>query len=625
MQEYSDIIHMIAREDPKIVDRSFLLKTKRTYAREHNLSDIPSNSDLLRVYHGMLKNKQIEPSLLVEWLLRKRSIRSQSGIVPVQVLTKPYWCPGKCIFCPNDFTMPKSYINTEPGAMRALLNGFDPIKQVYNRLLSLTLTGHKVDKIEMIVLWWTWDVYPDDYKEEFIKWLYDACNTFGEFHEKVSFDDTTWSKYSYTIDERKDIVYPKTIEESQKINETADCRMIGLTIETRPEYVTDANCKFRRKLGVTRMEMGVQNLYDDVLDANKRWHSVQQAREAVHKLRQYGFKMSLHMMPWLYGSTLEKDIDSFVQLYNDPFFKPDEIKFYPTSVIPNTELHELYEKGEYIPLKTEEIQQIIRKTFLDIIPPYTRIKRLIRDIPSTEIVAGSNVTNLSQLTHQQIKKEFKNTPTLQALYTRLYADYQVYTSLDDFLSKYKKSQVGADAIRVSVVWEEPDTIAYRNFVSIDTRSREVRNKRTTANGLPAAWSKNDEDVVNVVIREYCSSVGREFFVTIEDKLGYLYGLVRVLLPNTSEIVSFEWLWAWVAMVRELHVYGQVASIKQQAYADTQAQHKWFGSQLMSIAEKLTQLYGYEKLSVIAGVGVKWYYRGLGYQDMGTYVQKTFSS
>lgn len=164
---------------------------------------------------------------------------------------------------------------------------------------------------------------------------------------------------------------------------------------------------------MTRLEMGVQSLYDDVLDANKRGHSVQQAREAVHKLRQYGYKMSVHMMPGLYGSNYEKDVDSFRQLYDDPFFRPDEIKFYPTSVIPNTELYELYLKGEYKPLETTVIQQLIREVFLDIIPPYTRIKRLIRDIPSTEIVAGSSVTNLSQLTHNQMKKELKNTPAMQ--------------------------------------------------------------------------------------------------------------------------------------------------------------------------------------------------------------------
>ena len=133
--------------------------------------------------------------------------------------------------------------------------------------------------------------------------------------------------------------------------------------------------------------MGIQSLDEEVLKLNKRGHTIQQAREACHKMRQYGFKFSLHIMPGLYGSNYEKDLKTFKDLYTDTFFKPDEIKFYPTSVIPNTELCRLYEQGKYKPLETEDIKKLIRETFLTVIPPYTRIKRLIRDIPANEIVA----------------------------------------------------------------------------------------------------------------------------------------------------------------------------------------------------------------------------------------------
>lgn len=611
-----EIIRTILATDPAVLDKQYFLQLKRSFAKEHKLSEVPSNSELLRVYHDMLKHKEIQPSLIIEWLLKKRAIRSQSGIVSVQVLTKPYRCPGKCIFCPNDFTMPKSYINTEPGAMRALLNNFDPIKQVYNRLLSLKLTGHKTDKIEMIVLGGTWDVYPDDYKEEFIKWLYDACNTFPEFYAKVQFDAD--KKYSYTIDKIEDIVYPATIEESEKINESADCRMIGLTIETRPEYVNDANCQFWRRLGVTRLEMGVQSLYDDVLDANKRGHSVQQAREAVHKLRQYGYKMSVHMMPGLYGSDYEKDVDSFRQLYDDPFFRPDEIKFYPTSVIPNTELYELYLKGEYKPLETAVIQQLIREVFLDIIPPYTRIKRLIRDIPSTEIVAGSSVTNLSQLTHNQMKKELKNTPAMQSLYERLYAESKVFGSLDAFLTANWEQRT--EDIQTFVIGQAPDVEHYRNFVSLDTRSREIRNRSLDVQGMPKV--DDGDGIANLVIRRYRSSMGWEYFLSFEDGLGYLYGLLRLLLPDTDKTVDFAGLGKETAMVRELHIYGQMAGLKAEKIQWWSVeQHKWFGSQLVAAAEKIAGHGAYTKLSIIAGVGVKAYYRKLGYEDEGTYVVK----
>lgn len=471
----------------------------------------------------------------------------------------------------------------------------------------------------MIVLGGTWDVYPDDYKEEFIKWLYDACNTFPEFYAKVQFDAD--KKYSYTIDKIEDIVYPTTIEESEKINESADCRMIGLTIETRPEYVNDANCQFWRRLGVTRLEMGVQSLYDDVLDANKRGHSVQQAREAVHKLRQYGYKMSVHMMPGLYGSDYEKDVDSFRQLYDDPYFRPDEIKFYPTSVIPNTELYELYLKGEYKPLETAVIQQLIREVFLDIIPPYTRIKRLIRDIPSTEIVAGSSVTNLSQLTHNQMKKELKNTPAMQWLYERLYAGSEIFASLDAFLTANWEQRT--EDIQTFVIGQAPDVEHYRNFVSLDTRSREIRNRSLDVQGMPKV--DDGDDIANLVIRRYRSSMGWEYFLSFEDGLGYLYGLLRLLLPDTDKTIDFAGLGKETAMVRELHVYGQLASLIKDATvkgSDSRVeQHKWFGSQLVAAAEKIAGHNNYAKLSIIAGVGVKAYYRKLGYEDEGTYVVK----
>lgn len=236
--------------------------------------------------------------------------------------------------------------------------------------------------------------------------MFDACNSFPDFVKATQRDETKSRASSYTTAEFP-YSYPKTIEESLLINETAKHRIIGLTVETRPEYVNDENCQFRRTLGVTRIEMGIQSMFDDVLLANKRGHTVQQARDAMHKLRQYGFKISVHIMPGLYTSTVEKDIDTFRQIYDDPWIKPDEIKFYPTSVIPNTILYELYAKGEYKPLETKDIIHIIKEVRSKYIPPYTRIKRLIRDIPSTEIIAGSNITNLNQLTTDAVLKDYK--------------------------------------------------------------------------------------------------------------------------------------------------------------------------------------------------------------------------
>ncbi|MDR0283170.1 MAG: radical SAM protein [Candidatus Peribacteria bacterium] len=194
--------------------------------------------------------------------------------------------------------------------------------------------------------------------------------------------------------------------EAMEKNQTAKHRIIGLTIETRPDLVTHEHCQQRRYLGVTRIEMGVQSTDDEILRLNKRGHTIQDVREAIHLMRQYGFKISLHLMPGLYGSNIKKDLQTFREVFSDPYLKPDELKIYPTSVIPNTELHRLYQTGEYQPITTEEILQEIRILFQEIIPPYTRIKRLIRDIPAPEIAAGSSITNLSQLAHEMLLREY---------------------------------------------------------------------------------------------------------------------------------------------------------------------------------------------------------------------------
>lgn len=574
-----DIIYQLYEYD---FNPDKLKELKKKFSKINKLKDLPSNISLLQTYRELVEQKKIEKNKVVEQVLKKRSIRSESGIVAVQVLTKPFWCPGKCIFCPNDPEMPKSYIKTEPGAMRALFNAFDPIKQVYNRLRSLGLGGHDTNKIEMIVLGGTRDVYPEDYKISFIKWLYDACNTFDVLNiSNAGLDEVDEEKkYKFTIINPEDIHYAKDIDEAISINETAKHRIIWLTLETRPEYVTDANCAFWRKIGITRIEMGVQSLYDEVLDANKRGHSVEQIRQACHKLRQRAFKFCVHVMPGLYKSDYAKDLDTFQRLYDDKYLKPDEIKFYPTSVIKNTELYDLYKKGEYKPLETDQIKMLIEEVLLNIIPAYTRIKRLIRDIPATEIEWWSNVTNLHQLVEKEMQDKLESDVGLAGkLYSRL-CDWVVGEC--DF----------------DVKWN-------RNFISLDTRSREVRHSETT-------------EIPGIIVRKYESSVWDEYFISFEDRLGYIYGFTRLLLPKAECVLQWvEWLWEWYAMIRELHVYGGM----QQLWNVWDVQHIGFGKQLMLKAEEISKNEWYKKLSVISGIGVREYYRKLGFDLEGTYLVK----
>ena len=669
MNPYHELIlQIIALNSKQKLNLDDLKDIKRDFAKKQKLPDIPTNIKLLRAYHELLSDKKIEKNIEIESLLKKRAVRSQSGIVAVQVLTKPYPCPGQCIFCPNEQWMPKSYISSEPGAMRALLNQFDPIKQVYNRLLSLTMTGHQTDKIEMIVLWWTRDFYPNDYKIDFIKNLYDACNTFsqleikfpnesalltkeGEGGSNINMEEpplsplqrVTKKRFKYELTNLDSIKYSSTLQEAIKKNETAENRIIGLTIETRPEFATDENCRMWRELWVTRLEMWVQSMYDDILEANRRWHTVQQIREAIHKLRQYGFKFSIHIMPGLYGYTYEKDLWTFQKIYSDPYIKPDEIKYYPTSVVQNTVLYDLYQKWDYKPLTIDYIQKLIRQTFLEIIPPYTRIKRLIRDIPATEITAGSNITNLSQLTHNELKKELKSNPDeAKKLYSRLYWDYELveatpqssltlsqlpWQGAKDFSpvrgssSPAKRDRRGCspenqdNSIKTTIIWHKPDLESYRNFVCLDTRSREIRNKYEK-------WNKQDETQPNLVIRQYQSSVWREFFISFEDLQGYIYWFTRLLLPDSDKTVEREWLWKDTALIRELHIYGQLAWLKENVDSNDQKQHHWFGSQLLTIAEQFSKDNWYKNLSVISWVWVRKYYEKQWYSLVGTYMVKS---
>ncbi len=647
-------IYDLARQNQ--IDEDVLKQLKREYAWKYKLSQLPTNIQLLKLYNQLVSEWKLKKNESLEALLRKRKIRSLSGIVPIQVLMKPWPCPGQCIFCPNDPSMPKSYINTEPWAMRALLNEFDPIKQVWNRLLSLSLTGHPTDKIEMIVLWWTFDAYPYEYKLEFIKWVYDACNTFDEFLKFVKIDELNPKAARFTIDYDKfDIKFSETLEEAQKINETASHRIIWLTIETRPEFVNDKNARFWRRLWVTRIEMGVQSLYDDVLVANKRGHTVKQIAEAFHKMRQYWFKISAHFMPWLYKSSVEKDIWTMKIAYSSKYFKPDEIKFYPTAVLPNTELFELYKKWEYKPLTKKELKFIINEVKDKIIPPYTRIKRLVRDIPSTEIVAWADITNLRQLILKERKENLEKLrrnseenfkKVWGKFYKRLWADL-VWI---DVLQSQRVGEIITDNFRnfLKKIPEEDQILTYiflvdvddkilkvfkklveteqiyllpRNFVCLCTRCREVRNKKSIEvwRVAEAFWRENKHFITSsvLVLRKYISSVGEEYFISFEDVLWYLYGFARLLLPDKGEAIDWEGLWKKTAIIRELHVYWQQAKI----WDKWPVQHKWFGSRLMRVAEIISKEKWYTRLSVISWIWVRKYYERLGYRLEWTYMVK----
>ncbi len=372
-------------------DGSSLNKILRMYRKENG--QLYRNDELVNIYSTFLNNKEIDRNQILEERLRLKPTRTNSGVAVVTVLTKPYPCPGRCIYCPNDTNMPKSYISSEPGAQRALKSKFDPYAQVFNRAVALKKTGHNIQKIELIVLGGSWSAYPLNYQIWFVSECFRALNDLTQSSSEYiepkedSYIETTW----------------ETLIALQKKNQTAYCRNVGLVFETRPDLITEEEVKNMRRLGATKIQLGIQTLNDTVLKKNIILRSVEEGKKAFMILRRAGFKIQAHWMFGLYNSTPDIDIDGYGKLWKRDYC-PDELKIYPTSVIKNTALHNLYMRGEYKPYTTTQLIEILEKT-LPMTPRYCRISRVIRDIPSDEIEAGSNVTNLRQIVESNLEKK----------------------------------------------------------------------------------------------------------------------------------------------------------------------------------------------------------------------------
>ena len=305
--------------------------------------------------------------------LQMKPVRTLSGVATVTVLTKPFPCPGECIFCPTDVRMPKSYLADEPGAIRAEYHQFDPYDTTASRLRALENIGHPTDKVELLILGGTWSYYPPDYQEWFIQRCFDALNGTDS----------------------------ATLEEAQRRNETAARRNVGLVIETRPDYIDAAEARRLRRYGVTKVQLGAQSLDDRILDLNRRGHSVEQTRQAVRLLRAAGFKLHLHWMPNLLGATPATDRLDYERLWADPGLRPDELKIYPCALVREAELVSWWQRGEYQPYTEEELIELLADCKLRT-PRYVRLNRIVRDIPAGHIVAGSTASNLREVVQRRL-------------------------------------------------------------------------------------------------------------------------------------------------------------------------------------------------------------------------------
>lgn len=359
---------------------------------------MPTKSEVLALYRALVKEGVEEVNIDAEMAMRKIKTKSNSGVAVVSLLTKPFACPGRCTYCPTDVSMPKSYLAKEPAAARALANDFDPYMQITSRLKALEQNGHPIDKIEMIVIGGTWSFYHPIYQEEFLIGCYRACNDYGTGKDSrtEAYEDPDPARQ----DGRGRLAYLLKLQDE---NERAVSRIIGLSIETRPDYITDFEIERLRVFGVTKVEIGVQHLDDDVLKLTKRDMKIARVKSASELLRNAGFKIVYHMMPNLPGSTIARDISMFGELFSGEDFQPDMLKIYPCMVLDNSELYETWKAGGFTPYTDPELIEVLRGAKQQV-PPYVRILRVIRDIPATYIMAGSHVSNLRQAMDEDMKK-----------------------------------------------------------------------------------------------------------------------------------------------------------------------------------------------------------------------------
>jgi len=337
-----------------------------------------SKNQLVRAYRQFCADGQLPFERETLRKLQMKPIRTISGLAPVTVLTKPFPCPGQCIFCPEVTGQPKSYLPDEPGAARAASFDFDPYTQTAGRIATFEELGHSAEKVELLILGGSWSAYQADYQEWFIRRCLDAMNG----REASS------------------------LVEAQRINETALHRNVGLVIETRPDMITPAEIIRLRRLGVTKVQMGAQSLDDRVLALNKRGHTAKQTRTAMRLLRLAGLKIAVHWMPNLYGATLDSDRADFELWWEDPALRPDEIKIYPTALLEGTELYDLWQAGQYTPYAEPDLIDLVADCKA-LVQAYCRINRVMRDIPAHHIVAGSTKSNLRQIVQQRMEKEGK--------------------------------------------------------------------------------------------------------------------------------------------------------------------------------------------------------------------------
>ena len=385
---------------------------KRKVAAKYKLKHVPTNIQLLI---SLPEDKVNE----YKKIILTKPTRTISGVSPVAIMTKPSKCPhGKCTFCVGGIgspwgDVPQSYTGHEPTTMRGIRNYYDSYLQVFNRLQQYVLLGQSTEKIEIIVMGGTFTAEPEEYQDEFIYGLYKALNDFSEmFYSNGELNYLKFKEFFLLPGDmndkaRENKIKEKVLEikenrkttilEEQEKNETVNCRCVALCIETKPDWGFLEHGNKMLSQGCTRVELGVQSVYDDVLKVVHRGHDSEDSKKSIQILRDLGFKINVHYMPGLPLTDHERDMKGMRQLFTDDGYKPDMIKLYPCMVGPGTALFHQWKSGKFTPITTEEAAKRVAE-FYTFVPEYCRIQRVQRDVPTKYWEAGVDKTNLRQYT-----------------------------------------------------------------------------------------------------------------------------------------------------------------------------------------------------------------------------------
>ncbi|WP_417753718.1 elongator complex protein 3 [Slackia sp.] len=466
-------------------------------------------------------DEQTERALIAALQMKPR--RTASGVATITVITKPWFCGSDCLYCPNDVRMPKSYLHNEPACQRAERNWFDPYLQVASRLRALSQMGHPTDKIELIVLGGTWDDYPPEYRTWLMAELFRALNDGDAMEEHAAQRRAFYREAGILNDEQglaaaaKDLqasvsagetsftdalrtlyggseawakasaMQHATLEEVDRLqeeNEHAQHRCVGLVVETRPETITAPKLALLRRLGCTKVQIGIQSLDQSILELNNRHTDPHAIQEAFALLRLFGFKIHAHFMVNLYGATPEADKLDYRTFVTDSHYLPDEVKLYPCALVEGTGLVPHYEDGSWRPYTEEELVDVLSYDTL-ITPPYMRISRMIRDISACDILVGNKKTNLRQMVEGHIEKtghavdvrdiryrEINNRTAEASDLTLHDVEYETAVSTEHFLQWTTEDNRIAGFLRLSLPC--PDAVAAREGLPIKTDQAMIR-------------------------------------------------------------------------------------------------------------------------------------------------------